>query len=638
MSYSQVYAASLKDPAAYWAEQAQALDWFKAPSTALMATEHGTYQWFSDGELNLSYLALDAQIAQGRAEQVALYYDSPVTQTKEAITYQELLARVERFAGALSGLGVEKGDTVVIYMPMIPEAAVAMLACARMGAVHSVVFGGFAANELAIRIDDALPKVILTASCGIEFDKKIAYKPLVDKAISLAAHKPKHTIVCQRPMLVAQMDAHRDLDWYAFQEGAVPAKAVPMKGSDPSYILYTSGTTGQPKGIVRDVGGYAVALKYAIHQVYGMRAGDVWWGASDIGWVVGHSFIVYGPLMGGCSSIFYEGKPIRTPDAGAFWRLISEYKVNSMFCAPTAYRAVRKEDPQGELAKAYDLSSLKWIFVAGEKLDSSTYQWLSELLSVPILDHWWQTESGWPMTAPMMGWEDPSLPRLGSTNKPIPGYDIQVLDAEGHELPANEAGHICIKLPLPPGFAWSIWKNNERFKTSYLTDFPGYYHTGDGGFKDDDGYVFITGRTDDVINVSGHRLSTGEMEEVVAAHAQVAECAVIGVHDELKGQVPVALVVLKAGADIEPQDLEADVVNMIRDQVGALACFKRAIVVSRLPKTRSGKILRAVLRKIAASEQYATPSTIDDASILPEVEEALVAAGFISLVESSPSA
>ncbi len=629
MSYEQAYQASLSDPESYWAEQARALSWFKAPEQLLGKTDHGTYNWFSDGELNISYLALDVQIAEGRGDQVALYYDSPVTQTKEAITYKVLLQQVELFAGAMQRLGVTQGDRVVIYMPMIPEAAVAMLACARIGAVHSVVFGGFAANELAIRIDDAEPKLILTASCGIEFDKTLAYKPLVDKAIELAAHKPAYTIVCQRPRLQAELNPSRDLDWYEFQEGAQPAAAVPVKGSDPLYILYTSGTTGQPKGIVRDTGGYAVALKYALQHVYGMQAGDVWWGASDIGWVVGHSFIVYGPLMGGCSSIFYEGKPVRTPDAGAFWRLISEYRVNSMFCAPTAYRAVRKEDPQGDLAKQYDLSSLRWIFVAGEKLDSSTYQWLSELLSVPVLDHWWQTESGWPMTAPMMGWPDPSAARSGSTNKAIPGYDIRVLDGEGHEMPANEAGNICIKLPLPPGFAWSIWNNAERFKQAYLTTFPGYYHTGDGGYKDDDDYIYITGRTDDVINVSGHRLSTGEMEEVVSAHPQVAECAVIGVTDALKGQLPVALVVLKADADISDAELEAQLVHQVREQVGAVACFHRAIVVARLPKTRSGKILRAVLRKIAANEHYAMPSTIDDASILPEVEQALAAAGFI---------
>lgn len=627
MDYTQEYRASIENPEAYWAEQAKNIAWFKAPETTLTTTDWGTHSWYADGELNTCYLAVDHQVEQGRGEQVALYYDSPVTDTKEAITYNDLKDRVSRFAGTLRKLGVEKGDTVVIYMPMIPEAAVAMLACARLGAVHSVVFGGFAPNELAIRIDDAKPKVILTASCGIEFDKKIAYKPLVDKAVELATHTPPHTLVCQRPMLTADMDPSRDLDWYQAQEGVEPAECVPVKGSDPLYILYTSGTTGQPKGIVRDNGGYAVALRYALNNVYGMNAGDVWWGASDIGWVVGHSFIVYAPLMGGCSAIFYEGKPIKTPDAGAFWRIIEEYKVNSMFCAPTAFRAVRKEDAQGELAQKYDLSSLRWIFVAGEKLDSSTYSWLDDLLKVPVVDHWWQTETGWPVTAPMMGWEQPSQPRLGSTNKPIPGYDIQVLDGDGQEVEPNEAGNICIKLPLPPGVAWSIWNNNDRFVSSYLTAFPGYYHTGDGGFKDEDNYVYITGRTDDVINVSGHRLSTGEMEEVVSAHEAVAECAVIGMNDSLKGQVPVGLIVLKAGVEMEEAELEKELVARVRDQVGALACFRRAVVVHRLPKTRSGKILRAILRKIAASEDYKMPSTIDDESILPEIEEKIRAVG-----------
>ncbi|WP_409525916.1 propionyl-CoA synthetase [Nitrincola sp. MINF-07-Sa-05] len=629
MIYKDQYQAYLDNPEQYWAEQAATLAWFKAPQTFLQPTGNGTYCWYPDGELNMSYLALDHQIEQGRGDQVALYYDSPVTDTKEAITFSQLHERVVHFAGALKKLSVGKGDTVVIYMPMIPEAAVAMLACARLGAVHSVVFGGFAANELALRIDDAEPKLILTASCGIEFDKKIAYKPLVDKAISLARHKPTHTLVCQRPMLKAEMDPARDLDWYEVQQGVEPADCVPVKGSDPLYILYTSGTTGQPKGIVRDTGGYAVALKYALHNVYGMKAGDVWWGASDIGWVVGHSFIVYGPLMGGCSAIFFEGKPVRTPDAGTFWRVIGEYGVNSMFCAPTAFRAIRKEDPNGDLARKYDLSSLRWVFVAGEKLDSSTYYWLDDLLQVPVLDHWWQTESGWPMTAPMMGWDQPSAPRLGSTNRPIPGYDIRVLDGDGSEVDAMQSGNICVKLPMPPGFAWSIWRNDERFSGSYLTAFPGYYHTGDGGYKDEDGYIYITGRTDDVINVSGHRLSTGEMEEVVSAHAAVAECAVIGVTDELRGQIPVGLVVLKAGVEVVESDLEHELVEMVRDQVGALACFRRAIVVQRLPKTRSGKILRAVLRKIAASESYKMPSTIDDESILPEIEAYLIKAGFI---------
>lgn len=628
MRYDDQYQAALDNPEAYWATQIDRIAWFKKPETILHKTDFGTYSWYPDGELNTCYLALDQQVEQGRGGQVALYYDSPVSDTKEAISYNDLLARVKRFAGALQARGVEKGDTVLIYMPMIPEAAVAMLACARLGAVHSVVFGGFAPNEMAIRIDDANPKMILTASCGIEFDKKIAYKPLVDQAIDMATHKPEHTIVCQRPMLSAELNQARDLDWYEFQEGSQDAACTPVLGCDPLYILYTSGTTGQPKGIVRDNGGHAVALSYALNNVYGMEAGDVWWGASDIGWVVGHSFIVYGPLMGGCSAIFFEGKPIKTPDAGTFWRVIGEYGVNSMFCAPTAFRAIRKEDPEGALAKQFDLSSLKWVFVAGEKLDSSTYGWLSELLQVPVIDHWWQTETGWPMTAPMMGWDNPSKERLGSTNKPIPGYDIRVLDDSGEEVETDAAGNICVSLPMPPGVAWSIWNNNERYRSAYLEAFPGYYHTGDGGFKDAEGYIYITGRTDDVINVSGHRLSTGEMEEVLSAHSAVAECAVIGVNDELRGQLPLGLVVLKAGETISEADLVQDLVQMVRDRVGAVACFRQALVVQRLPKTRSGKVLRAVLRKIAAGQEYTMPSTIDDPAILTEIEEILQSAGF----------
>lgn len=629
MGYNHEYQLALANTEAYWADQADRISWFKKPTKTLTKTDFDTYSWYADGELNSAYLALDYHVENGRGEQVALYYDSPAAGKKEAITYNQLLDRVARFAGALKAQGVEKGDTVLIYMPMIPEAAVAMLACARLGAIHSVVFGGFAPAEMAIRIDDANPKMILTASCGIEFDKTIAYKPLVDKAIDLAEHKPEHTIVFQRAMVKADMDRDGDLDWIDVQEGVEPAPCTPVKGSDPLYILYTSGTTGQPKGIVRDNGGHAVALSYALNNVYGMHPGDVWWGASDIGWVVGHSFIVYGPLMGGCSAIFFEGKPIKTPDAGTFWRVIEEYKVNSMFCAPTAFRAIRKEDPEGSLSHKYDLNSLKWVFVAGEKLDSSTFHWLSDLLKVPVIDHWWQTETGWPMTAPMMGWDNPSEARLGSTNKPIPGYDIRVLDGDGNEVEDGETGNICVKLPMPPGVAWSIWNNNDRYVSSYLEAFPGYYHTGDGGFKDDDGYIYITGRTDDVINVSGHRLSTGEMEEVVSAHPAVAECAVIGVNDELKGQLPVGLIVLKAGEQIEEEQLQTELVKMVREQVGALACFRTAIVVQRLPKTRSGKILRAILRKIAAKEQYKMPSTIDDASILPEIEALIEARGAI---------
>ncbi len=628
MNYQSLYQASVDNPEAFWAEQAGLIKWFTPPSQILRQESNGTHRWYEDGELNTCYLALDYQIEQGRGEQVALYYDSPVTSVKEAITYNQLLARVQRFAAALQSQGIEKGDRVVIYMPMVPEAAVAMLACARLGAIHSVVFGGFAPNELAIRINDASPKLVLTASCGIEFTKVIEYKPLVDEAIELAQHKPQKVIVLQRPQVKASLQTGRDLDWYQCQQGLETAKVtpVPVRANDPLYILYTSGTTGLPKGVVRDNGGHAVALRFALQNIYGMQPGDVWWGASDIGWVVGHSFIVYGPLMGGCSAIFFEGKPVRTPDAGTFWRVISEYKVNGMFAAPTAFRAIRKEDPEGELLKQYDTSSLRFMFVAGEKLDSSTYHWLSERLQVPVVDHWWQTETGWPVTAPLMG-VDPMPARLGSTCVPVPGFDVQVLDSQGNRLGADEAGYIVVKLPLPPGVTQTVWNNPQRYVDSYLSRFNGYYHTGDGGYKDADGYVYITGRTDDVINVSGHRLSTGEMEECVSAHPAVAECAVIAVADELKGHVPVGLVVLKADAEIDEAALQAELVAKVRKDIGALACFQKAIVVPRLPKTRSGKILRAILRKIADAEPYSTPSTIDDESILPEITELMAQGG-----------
>lgn len=626
MGYQDEYSASLTDKEAFWGKQADAISWYKKPTQILTEADYGSHRWFADGELNSCYLALDYHVDNGRGDQVALYYDSPSTDTKRAISYRELLSDVTRYAGALKAQGIEKGDRVVIYMPMVPEAAVAMLACARLGAIHSVVFGGFAPNELAIRIDDAEPKMVITASCGIEFDRVIEYKPLVDQAFELSAHKPEHCVVLQRPMAKAAMTAGRDLDWQQFQQEAEDAECVSVESTHPLYILYTSGTTGKPKGIVRDHGSHAVALMYALRNIYGMEAGDVWWGASDIGWVVGHSFIVYGPLMGGCSAIFYEGKPIRNPDAGAFWRVIEEYKVNSMFAAPTAFRAIRKEDPEAALSKDYDLSSLRWIFVAGEKLDSSTYSWLDQILGVPVIDHWWQTETGWPMTAPLMGVE-PVPTRLGSTCVPVPGYDIQVVDHDGNELEADQHGNIVARLPMPPGVAQTIWQNPQRFKESYLTAFPGYYHTGDGGFKDKDGYVYITGRTDDVINVSGHRLSTGEMEEVIAKNPAVAECAVIAAADEMKGHVPVGLVVLKQGVETDDAVIEQELVAMVRAEVGPLACFRKAVVVQRLPKTRSGKILRAILRKIADDEEFAMPSTIDDESILPEITETMTGAG-----------
>jgi len=621
-------ARALQNPESFWAEQADQIAWYKKPTQILKENADGTHQWYADGELNSCYLALDRHVEEGKGDRTALIYDSPVTDTKTAFTYSQLLEDVKRFAGALKAQGVGKGDGVIIYMPMVPEAAIAMLACARLGAVHSVVFGGFAPHELAVRIDDSQPKVVLTASCGIEFTKVIEYKPLVDAAIEEATHKPEAVILLQRPQAKAEMQAGRDLDWYQIQENVEPAECVSVAATDPLYIMYTSGTTGKPKGVLRENGGHAVALNFALRNVYNMQDGDIWWGISDIGWVVGHSFIVYGPLMGGCTSVFYEGKPVRTPDAGAFWRVIQEYGVNGIFCAPTAFRAIRKEDPEGELFRQYDVSSLKHIFVAGEKLDSPTYHWLHEMSKKPVFDHWWQTETGWPVTAPLTGMGEGDL-RAGSTNKGVPGYDVQVLRPDGSQAEPDEMGSIAIKLPLPPGVAQTLWGDHQRYLNSYLSTFKGYYHTGDGGYIDQEGFVYIMGRTDDVINVSGHRLSTGEMEEVVATHPAVAECAVIGVSDELKGQLPVGLILLKDGADISHKQLEKELVALVREKIGALACFQKALVVKRLPKTRSGKILRAILRKIAEGEDYAPPSTIDDLSILPEIGEVLDQAGVI---------
>ncbi|WP_114418597.1 propionyl-CoA synthetase [Marinospirillum perlucidum] len=617
---------ALTNPESFWAEQADQIVWHKKPTEILKENSDGTHQWYADGELNSCYLSLDRHIEEGKGDRLALIYDSPVTDTKKTYTYTELRDAVALFAGALKAQGVGKGDGVIIYMPMVPEAGIAMLACARLGAVHSVVFGGFAPHELAVRIDDSRSKVVLTASCGIEFTKVIEYKPLVDAAIEEATHKPEKVILLQRPQAQASMQEGRDLDWHEVQQGVEPAACVPLAATDPLYIMYTSGTTGKPKGVLRENGGHAVALNYALRNVYNMQDGDVWWGISDIGWVVGHSFIIYGPLMGGCTTVFYEGKPVRTPDAGAFWRVIQEYQVNGIFCAPTAFRAIRKEDPEGELFRQYDVSSLKHIFVAGEKLDSPTYHWLHELSNKPVFDHWWQTETGWPVTAPLTGLGETAI-QVGSTNKSVPGYDVQVLRPDGSQAEADEMGSIAIKLPLPPGVAQTLWGDHERYLKSYLSTFPGYYHTGDGGYIDAEGFVYIMGRTDDVINVSGHRLSTGEMEEVVATHSAVAECAVIGVSDELKGQLPVGLILLKDGADISHEALEKELVALVREKIGALACFQRALVVKRLPKTRSGKILRAILRKIAEGEEYATPSTIDDVSILPEISDALTEAG-----------
>ncbi|WP_060481186.1 AMP-binding protein [Pseudomonas sp. NBRC 111119] len=622
MSYQQSYAHSIADPAAFWAEQARSIAWYRAPAITLQDNADGTHRWFPDGRLNSCYLALDHQIEQGRGQQLALVYDSPVTGAQQAYTYLELRDEVARLAGLLSQLGVKKGDGVIIYMPMVPQAAMAMLACARIGAVHSVVFGGFAANELALRIDDARPTLLLTASCGLEFDRVIEYKPLVDRALQLAQHQPRHVLVLQRPQVQAPLQPGRDLDWAEALVGAVPVAPVVLDAGDPLYIMYTSGTTGKPKGIVRENGGNAVALRYAMHNIYGMQPGDVWWGISDVGWVVGHSLIVYGPLMCGCTTVFYEGKPIRTPDAAAYWRVVQQYKVNGLFCAPTAMRAIRKEDPEGELLGQYDLSSLRQLFLAGEKLDSSTHQWLERVTGKPVHDHWWQTETGWPVTAPCVGLEG-SAARPGSSNRAVPGYHVRVLDDEGHLLGTHQQGAIVIALPLPPGCSQTLWGDHDRYLQAYLHTYPGYYHTGDGGFLDDDGFVYIMGRTDDVINVSGHRLSTGEMEDLVARHAAVAECAVIGVHDDIKGQVPLALVVLKDGEGTTEAQLLADLVARVREEIGALACFNRVRLVRRLPKTRSGKILRALLRKIADGQAYVPPSTLDDPAVLQEIETVL---------------
>jgi len=625
MSYQQEYQHSIENPAGFWKEKARLIDWYQFPENILSTDEYGVERWYADGELNTCYLALDYHIEQGRGEQLALVYDSPVTNQKKTYTYKELRDEVAQCAGMLKQLGVEKGDRVVIYLPMIPEAAISMLACARLGAIHSVVFGGFAPPELAVRLDDATPKILLTASCGIEINRVIEYKPLVDDAIDIASHKPQSVVVYQREQVQAELITGRDLDWTALLKNATPAGCVPVKGTDLLYILYTSGTTGKPKGVVRENGGHAVAMKYSMSAIYGIEPGDVFWAASDVGWVVGHSYIVYAPLLQGCTTILYEGKPVMTPDAGAFWRVISEYGVKAIFSAPTAYRAIKKEDPNGELAKQYDLSCLKTIFAAGERLDPPTYEWLSETYQLPVIDHWWQTETGWAMAANPIGIEH--LPvKPGSATMPAPGYYIDILDEEGRLLEANEQGFIAIKLPLPPSSLTSIWQDTERFKESYLQQFPGYFATGDGGYKDDDGYLYIMGRVDDVINVAGHRLSTGEMEEIIGKHPLVAECAVIGRRDELKGQMPMGFVVVKNTQDSATDsntEIVQQLVHMVRKEIGAVASFKEALIVSRLPKTRSGKILRKTLRAMVDGDDYVIPSTIEDPAALEEIKALL---------------
>ncbi|HKG52403.1 MAG TPA: propionyl-CoA synthetase [Actinomycetales bacterium] len=614
---------SLVDPEGWWGDAASGIDWITPPRRVLDDSNPPFYRWFPDGRLNTCFNALDRHVIAGRADQPALIHDSPVTGTTTTYTYADLLDLVARFAGVLRTLGVEKGDRVVVYMPMVPEAAVAMLACARIGAVHSVVFGGFAPNELAARIDDARPKVVVCASCGIEPSRVVAYKPMLDAAIERAEHTPSACVVLQRPQAVAEM-GERDIDWAtAMRPGAVtPAESVPVAATDPLYVLYTSGTTGRPKGIVRDNGGHAVALHWTMSNVYDMRPGDVWFTASDVGWVVGHSYIVYGPLLAGCTTVMYEGKPVGTPDAGAFWRVIAEHGASGFFTAPTAIRAVKREDPDGELLRRYDLSTLRTLFLAGERLDPDTYAWASERLGVPVVDNWWQTETGWPICANPRGLE-PLPIKPGSPSVPLPGYDVVVLDPSGGPTPPGTEGAICLRLPMPPGTLPTLWQDDDRYVASYLSAFPGYYLTGDGGYVDEDGYVFVMGRTDDVLNVAGHRLSTGALEAALAGHPAVAECAVIGVADELKGQVPRGFVVLKGGAGADPPTVAAECVQRVRDEVGAVAALRRVDVVAALPKTRSGKILRKTMRELADGRAPVVPSTIEDAGVLDALREVL---------------
>lgn len=621
-AYLKEYQWAQSEPESFWQAQARQIEWFEFPQTILQKDEHGIERWFTDGVLNTCWLALDFHCEQGRGEQTALIYDSPVTGRKRQYSYTQLRDQVSKVAGMLAMQGVAKGDRVIIYMPMIPEAVMAMLACARLGAIHSVVFGGFAPNELAVRIEDAEPKVIMTASCGIEINKILPYKPLVDRAILDSKWKPEKVVVLQRSEHVADLNNERDLEWNRAVKEAPPHDCVPVLATDPLYILYTSGTTGKPKGVVRDNGGHAVAMKYSMSTIYNMPQQGVFWAASDVGWVVGHSYIVYAPLIHGCTTILYEGKPVRTPDPAAFWRVCQEYKVDVLFSAPTAFRAIKKEDPNGDLLKHYDLSTLTTIFMAGERLDPPTLEWVEQHTQKPVVDHWWQTETGWAIAGNPIGLE--SMPiKAGSATKPIPGYQVEILNELGEVMPANQQGFVALKRPLPPSCLATVWRDHERFESGYLAQFDGYYVSGDGGYLDEEGYLFIMGRIDDVINVAGHRLSTGEMEEIVGAHPAVAECAVVGVYDELKGQLPLGLVVLKDGVKVDERELEQELVNKVRSEIGAVACFKHALIVDRLPKTRSGKILRRVIRQIADGEEYAVPSTIDDPMSLSELEKAL---------------
>jgi propionyl-CoA synthetase len=620
--YEEAFRRSIDDPEGFWGEAAGAVDWYREPARILDDANPPFYRWFAGGELNTCHNALDRHVEGGRAEQPALVYDSPVTGTVRRFTYRELLDQVASFAGVLARLGVRKGDRVVVYMPMIPEAVIAMLACARLGAVHSVVFGGFASKELAVRIDDARPRVVVAASCGIEGGRVVEYKPLLDRTLEVCEHQPAACVVVQRPQALAELAPGRDFDWETLMAAAEPAGCVPVAATDPLYVLYTSGTTGMPKGVVRDNGGHAVALRWSMENVYDTHPGEVYWAASDVGWVVGHSYIVYGPLLAGCTTILYEGKPVGTPDPGAFWRVIADHGVKTLFTAPTAFRAIKKEDPNGRHLQRYDLSRFRYLFLAGERLDPDTYHWASDLLGRPVIDHWWQTETGWAIAANCAGIE--RLPvKPGSPTRPVPGWDVQVLDELGNRAGPDQEGAVVVRLPLPPGSLPTLWQADQRYVDAYLTRYPGYYLTGDGGFFDQDGYLYVMGRVDDVINVAGHRLSTGAMEEVLATHPDVAECAVVGAADQLKGQVPVGFVVLKAGVERKPDELREELVRSVREQIGPVASFKEVEIVERLPKTRSGKILRKTMRSIVDGQPYQAPSTIDDPAILDELQHAV---------------
>ena len=614
-TYKDVWERSINDPVGFWGEAAKGIDWYREPTVILDDTTAPIYHWFSDGMLNTCFNALDRHVENGLGDQLALIYDSPVTDTKSTYTYHQLLDEVAHFAGVLKALGVEKGDRVVIYMPMIPQAAIAMLACARLGAVHSVVFGGFAAHELALRIEDAQPKIVVSASCGIEVNRIIEYKPLIDAALDESTHKPTHCVIFQRPQATSSMMPGRDVDWVEAMDRSTPAECVPVAATDPLYILYTSGTTGRPKGVVRDNGGHAVALHWSMSHIYDTHPGEVFWAASDVGWVVGHSYIVYAPLLAGCTTVLYEGKPVGTPDAGAYWRVISEYGVKTLFTAPTGFRAIKREDPSGALLAQYDMSKFRYLFLAGERLDPETYSWASDLLGVPVIDHWWQTETGWPIASNHMGL-DPMEAKAGSPTVPVPGFDVRIFDETGEEVETGKEGLIMIRTPLPPGCMAQVWGDDDKFFDAYLSHSPGYYLTGDGGHFDEDGYLFVMGRVDDVINVAGHRLSTGEVEEILSSHPDVAECAVIGGVDDLKGQVPRGLVVLKAGVDRDHEVIAAELVQRVRDQLGAVVCLRQVDVISALPKTRSGKVLRKNMRSIADGVDIPVPSTIDNPAAL----------------------